>query len=399
MDLRQAHGDVFWGCRDRTRETGTESRVPRAEMRDVSAKSLRSLLCQGRPSRWTATLMGRAWRQPGTYNGLRMKSGRIQVRCNEKGTGCGAAAGHALRHPSTIISPLRYPGSKRRFGAYVGHVLRLNHLRPKLFIEPFAGSASVSLQLLKEGLVEKVVLGEKSRLIASFWSVVFSQSDSLIRAIQDLEVDLASWRAHKTGKRGTSLEAAISCIFLNRTSYSGILRRGTGPIGGYSQASRYAIGCRFPKTTIIRRIREASALGDRVLFVNEGDWQLTMRRALACGYPPDEVFVYMDPPFYGMGPRLYEHWFQDSDHRELCRYLAELQTPWLLSYDPAEAIVQMYTANGIRPRHVTLLYSAGSADRGREAQELVITNVRRVPDEARLWQTSVEWARSRRAGQ
>jgi len=57
------------------------------------------------------------------------------------------------RREASILSPLRYPGAKRRLAGYVAEVLRLNSLRPKVLVEPFAGGASVFLQLLNDDLV------------------------------------------------------------------------------------------------------------------------------------------------------------------------------------------------------------------------------------------------------
>jgi len=73
------------------------------------------------------------------------------------------------RRGVTILSPLRYPGAKRRLSGYLAEVLRLNGLKPKLFVEPFAGGASVSLELLNKGLVEAIALGERDPLVADFW--------------------------------------------------------------------------------------------------------------------------------------------------------------------------------------------------------------------------------------
>jgi len=53
---------------------------------------------------------------------------------------------------ASILSPLRYLGAKRRLAGYVAEVLPLNLLCPKVFVEPFAGGASVSLQLLNDDL-------------------------------------------------------------------------------------------------------------------------------------------------------------------------------------------------------------------------------------------------------
>jgi len=42
----------------------------------------------------------------------------------------------------TVLSPLRYPGGKRRLAPYVAAALAENDLRPDLFVEPYAGGAA-----------------------------------------------------------------------------------------------------------------------------------------------------------------------------------------------------------------------------------------------------------------
>ena len=62
------------------------------------------------------------------------------------------------------------------------------------------------------------------------------------------------WRS----RRSTDLadrEMAVKCLFLNRTTFSGILHGRAGPIGGRRQVSRYDIGCRFNKAALECRLR------------------------------------------------------------------------------------------------------------------------------------------------
>ena len=39
----------------------------------------------------------------------------------------------------TVMSPLRYPGSKRRLVDYIKESLRINNFQPSLYVEPFVG--------------------------------------------------------------------------------------------------------------------------------------------------------------------------------------------------------------------------------------------------------------------
>src|SRR4051812_28744727 len=105
-----------------------------------------------------------------------------------------------IRSGVKLLSPLRYPGAKRRLGAYVAEVIRLNSLTPKLFVEPFAGGASVGLQLLQENVVEKIALGEQDPWVAAFWQVAFFDTEWLVNEIKEVPVDLGTWRKFKKGK-------------------------------------------------------------------------------------------------------------------------------------------------------------------------------------------------------
>ncbi|MEL6769435.1 MAG: DNA adenine methylase [Bacteroidota bacterium] len=302
-----------------------------------------------------------------------------------------------IRTTASILSPLRYPGGKRRLVGYVAEALRLNGQRPAVYVEPFAGGASVALQLLNDGLVERAVLGERDPLVAAFWRVVFSDPERLIRDMERADVSVAAWERMRAYHPRSDRGKALKCFYLNRTSFSGILADTAGPIGGKAQASAYGIGCRFPKARLAQRIRQAAALADRVALVHEGDWAATLAVAQALATTPEELFVYLDPPFYRKADRLYRHHFDAAAHERLADGVARLRdqgVPLLLSYDDADAIAALYEARGFAPGRVELMYSAiGKAGPAR-APELVVSTIPRLPGATRLWRTSGEWRAS-----
>src|SRR5207253_2537665 len=112
-----------------------------------------------------------------------------------------------------------------------------NSLKPKIFCEPFAGGLSVSLRLLSKNLVENIAVGERDSLVAGFWKTVFNDAEWLVGQIDRLEVTLEKWKAYRDQICRTNRERALACIFLNRTSFSGILAESAGPIGGQKQIS------------------------------------------------------------------------------------------------------------------------------------------------------------------
>jgi DNA adenine methylase len=300
-----------------------------------------------------------------------------------------------IRDGVSILSPLRYPGSKRRLCGYIAETLRLNSLRPKLFVEPFAGGASVSLQLLNDNVVDRIALGERDPLVASFWKIVFKDSEWLVDQLENLSITVDMWKYFRNNSFRTNRERALACIFLNRTAFSGIMARTTGPIGGYDQQSEYKIDCRFNVPQIIKRIRQAAKLSNRVLFVKNADWNKTFSITQRLSYKPNEIFYYLDPPFYNKADQLYRYYFEDEQHKRLKSVLAKLKSNWLLSYDVAEPIINMYQNNGFEYKHIDIIYSIASSTSIVKAQELIITNLSKVPSETRVWRTTNEWHSSR----
>jgi hypothetical protein len=192
--------------------------------------------------------------------------------------------------PLNTISPLRYPGAKGKLAAYVAEVLRLNGIRPRLFVEPFAGGAAVSLHVLQSDLVDQIGLGARDPLLASFWETVFTDHEWLIERIETTAVTLETWKTLRAVCERSRREMAFACLFLNRTSFSGILSKTAGPLGGWEQTSKYKIGCRYYKETITTRIRALAALRSRVAFVRNADWSDVVKIPKTLGFETANFF-------------------------------------------------------------------------------------------------------------
>lgn len=171
-----------------------------------------------------------------------------------------------------VLSPLRYPGGKRRLAPFIAGVLSESGRRPVLTVEPFAGGASVSLYLLQRGLTETIGIADIDPFVASFWKTVFYDTEWLIAEIESIPITLEKWEEFKAGNPQSTRDQAIACLFLNRTSFSGIIARSSGPLGGKAQQSRYKLGCRFPRESLQRRVRDLSQMRKRVAFVHQWAW-------------------------------------------------------------------------------------------------------------------------------
>ena len=306
----------------------------------------------------------------------------------------GGLASALARRNATILSPLRYPGSKRRLAEYIRQTLVLNGLKPTLFVEPFAGGASVALQLLNDGAVDSIGLADADPLVAAFWKTVFFDGDWLTTQVETIDVTISRWNELKQSRPQTTRERALACLFLNRTSFSGILAANAGPIGGQTQLSPYKVDCRFPRETLIRRIKQAQSLRSGVRFVWNLPWASALGRISAMtsrgALSPGTVY-YLDPPFIRKSARLYGHRFEPADHAALRDAILKLEAPWILSYDFAPEVFELYPPERSTGARVNALYS-GAARRGRgAASEAIISNLTLFPEATRLWRTSEEW--------
>jgi DNA adenine methylase len=290
-----------------------------------------------------------------------------------------------------VLSPLRYPGGKRRLTPYLAATLKANDLEPDLFVEPFAGGASVALELLATGRVMRIGLAERDPYLAAFWSTVFFDSDWLCKKIDEIDVSLATWERLKRGTFTSRRNRALACLFLNRTSFNGTLHARAGPIGGKAQASTYKIDCRFPRERLKRRVRACAALSDRVAFIRDVDALDVLRDARRAANGKT-VFFYLDPPFWAKADQLYRFSFTISDHKRLSTALRYVKEPYLLSYDPAPEVEALYAHHDCLIERVELLYGTQRS----AGEELVIANVNHLPADNRLWRTHHEWTRLRR---
>ncbi|MFI9557897.1 DNA adenine methylase [Nonomuraea endophytica] len=319
------------------------------------------------------------------------------------------------------LSPLRYPGAKSGLSAAIGELVASASRtlgRPSLFVEPFAGGASTSLKLVSAGLVERVLLADADPLVARFWQVAAADTEWLIDRMLDEPVTLERWDHWRSWRprSGDDRDVAVKCLFLNRTTFSGILHGRAGPLGGRKQESAYGIGCRFNKEALAERLRIIGRLyaSNRIVDVWCKDWRATLDDVTEW-YPqllPDRVISYLDPPYMDKSPKLYGRsfdpgggyapqpgsWQDGLAHHRLAEYLRrQAQHRWILSYDNRPELTTdpaLYAARRMTPagemlgirawrisrRLVDLHYSVSSNVRDRR-RELLLTTLppSRVP--------------------
>lgn len=201
----------------------------------------------------------------------------------------------------------------------------------------------MSLALLELGHVQKIALNDLDPLIASFWQVVFGKTDDpdadlkwLLVQIESATLTVDEWRRQKALKPSSCREAAFKCIYLNRTSFNGILHQ-AGPIGGWGQVNR-KLDVRFNAQKLVKRLSDLYEMRSSVTRVTCVNWKLF------CSWyrVAKDAYLYLDPPYFQKAEQLYGHIFDDKGHRVMRDYLIKQNIPWMLSYDDAPEIRELY---------------------------------------------------------
>ncbi len=242
---------------------------------------------------------------------------------------------------SHFYSPLRYPGGKNCIFPFVSRLFYENDLLGSAYAEPYAGGAGLALRLLFEEYVDRIYINDLDRSIYAFWSSVLTNADEFCGWIEDVEISMDSWhqfKAIQSNSHSADLyELAKSTFFLNRTNVSGVIKGGV--IGGYEQKGVYKIDARFKKHDLIGRIQKIAQLKHRITVSNLDGLAFLKK----IDNKKENVFIYLDPPYFQKGADLYMNFYSKADHEKLSKHVHKIKKKWMVSYDNHDFILNLYT--------------------------------------------------------
>lgn len=267
-----------------------------------------------------------------------------------------------------FYSPLRYPGGKGKVADYFKQIFKDNLLYDGIYVEPYAGGASVALSLLFNEYASKIIINDIDKSIYSFWHSVLNDTDKLCKLIYDTPVTIDNWEIQKSIQKNKNrygfLKLGFSTFYLNRTNRSGILNAGI--IGGRQQLGEWKIDARYNKKDLIERIERIALYKNKIELYNSDAVELikSLRKALS-----KNTLFYFDPPYYVKGKDLYLNYYVDKDHREIANEISKVKNQkWIVTYDDVNPIRNLYT--DFRQKPFKLAYSAGNENK--QGQEVMI---------------------------
>lgn len=225
-----------------------------------------------------------------------------------------------------INSPFRWAGGK-----FYARNLIIPHLPSHTsYIEPFAGGASIFFVKQK---VSDNWLNDIDELLINCYLIIRDRPQELIDYLNGEKASKERHAFYKNEfKPTTALESAARWFYLNRTSYSGIMKM-QNCYWGYGD--KYSMR---PENWP-RNIRRTS---DKLqgVRITQLDFEQVISEA------PDDAFLFIDPPYWNADQdKFYAHSFTLQDHLRLCKILLENKgrIKFLLTYDNSSEIREMYS--------------------------------------------------------
>jgi DNA adenine methylase len=268
---------------------------------------------------------------------------------------------------TAAASPLRYPGGKAALAGFFGQIIGQLGIRSATYVEPYAGGAGAGIALLRQDMVQELVVNDVDPAVYCFWLAVTGQPQQFAARIVDTPLDVEEWRRQKqiyrTADESDPFTLGFAFFYLNRTNRSGILN--AGPIGGVNQNGRYKIDARFNRDQLAERVAGIGAVAARITVLSL-DGMSVAQRYIA----NPSAFVYIDPPYVDMGGSLYLNAFTHRDHADLAAKLDEQPDGnWVVTYDPSDFIRRLYRQHEIREYQLSY-----SAHRTGKASELMVAS-------------------------
>ncbi|MDD4439812.1 MAG: DNA adenine methylase [Bacteroidales bacterium] len=271
-------------------------------------------------------------------------------------------------------SPLRYPGGKSSIFSFVSNIFYENNLIGVSYAEPYAGGAGLALRLLFDEYVNNIYINDYDKSIYAFWLTVINDTDRFCDWISDVEVTLDNWRYFKEiqikATESNVYDLAKSTFFLNRTNISGVIKGGV--IGGIEQKGNYKIDARFNKDDLIARIQKIARFKHRIRVSNQDGIAFINK----LNKKKDDIFIYLDPPYFQKGADLYMNFYTKKDHQKLSKYVKLLNKRWMASYDNHDFILSLYSEK----RKIMYKLSQGASNR--------------IGDEVLIFSESIDFANS-----
>lgn len=228
---------------------------------------------------------------------------------------------------SEVSHPIPYQGSKRKLAARIlAHV----PIGTKTLIEPFCGSAALSLAAAQLGLVQRFRLNDSLVPLAKLWRRIIEDPGELADEYERI------WNAQSADPRvyydrvrdefNQSNEAGPLLFLLTRCVKNAVRFNARGEFNQSPDTRR--LGTRPPRMR--QQILGASELLRGRTMVSSGDYAAVLEEATSGD------LVYLDPPYQGTSRQRDQRYYQSLELERLIEDIQRLllrKVPLIISFD------------------------------------------------------------------
>jgi DNA adenine methylase len=226
-----------------------------------------------------------------------------------------------------VPHPIPYQGSKRNLAsAILGYIPG----KAAALIEPFAGSAAVTLAAAAQGLAERYVINDLNRPLVELWLAIIESPEKLARQYEKL------WRAQHENRRRyydevrndfNSTGRPDCLLYLLARCVKASVRYNSN--GEFNQSPDNRRMGALPETMRAHILGASHLLRGRTKCLSLG------YREVVAEATPDDL-IYMDPPYQGVCGERDPRYLQGVLYDEFVEVLASLNSrniKYMVSYD------------------------------------------------------------------
>ena len=224
-----------------------------------------------------------------------------------------------------INSPFRYAGGK-----FYARKLIIEHIpQHTYYLEPFAGGASI---FFAKDKVNENLLNDIDEDLINCLAIIRDHPSQLIERLKDEQATKERHTYYKNEyKPKTKLDRAVRWFYVNRTSYSGIMKM-QNCYWGYGE--KYSMRPENWPRNIFRTSTKLQGVK-----LTSFDFEKVIEEA------PNNSFLFIDPPYFNADQgKFYAHAFAKDDHSRLSKILNKHKNrvKFLLTYDDSSEGRELY---------------------------------------------------------
>jgi len=257
----------------------------------------------------------------------------------------------------------RYPGGKLRLMKKIDEIIISSY--PKLLfkntkiLDCFVGGGGSLINMAKDIPKAVFYINDLNFEIYSFWRFFnfANQNDinDFTLKIKDTTPTLDLYFKIFSSKPTNDFDMAFKIIFLNKTSYNGVVIQ-CSPIGGKNQTGKWKVGCYWNKKRISNNILNAyTLLKNRIISVSNLDY-----KDILIDNINQYDLIYADPPYIKHGKDWYGIDYDINNFQNMMDLLSKSNNYVAISIDNDKEILNTVYPD-FNVNTIDVIYSAKSS--------------------------------------